>query len=293
MSVKFLTRSRELVHNKLSSVISSSSLIDEAMRYSVLSNSKAIRPGLVMASGILNDNLTKDSLITLACSVELIHTYSLIHDDLPSMDDDDMRRGKDSSHIRFGEANAILAGDALHDLAFELIANDDDMSDAAKVDAVNILARASGSSGMVLGQYLDIESEKLNSDLDLDDIEKIHSLKTGKLIQASILMGQLESSLDKKKQIMLSDFGSKIGLAFQIFDDILDETGDSSVLGKSIKSDIKNHKQTYVKVIGLEQSIFIADQLAAESIGILDSMGLGESISTLKSLAEYMVNRNR
>ena len=293
MSVKFLTRSRELVHNKLSSVISSSSLIDEAMRYSVLSNSKAIRPGLVMASGILNDNLTKDSLITLACSVELIHTYSLIHDDLPSMDDDDMRRGKDSSHIRFGEANAILAGDALHDLAFELIANDDDMSDAAKVDAVNILARASGSLGMVLGQYLDIESEKLNSDLDLDDMEKIHSLKTGKLIQASILMSQLESSLENKKQIMLSDFGSKIGLAFQIFDDILDETGDSSVLGKSIKSDIKNHKQTYVKVIGLEQSNFIADQLAAESIGILDSMGLGESISTLKSLAEYMVNRNR
>ena len=293
MPVKFLTRSRELVHNKLSTVISSSSLIDEAMRYSVLSNSKAIRPGLVMASGILNDNLTEDSLITLACSVELIHTYSLIHDDLPSMDDDDLRRGKDSSHIRFGEANAILAGDALHDLAFELIATDLNMSDAAKVTAVNILARASGSSGMVLGQYLDIESEKLNSNLELKDIEKIHSLKTGKLIRASILMGQLESSLDNEKQSMLSDFGSKIGLAFQIFDDILDETGDSSVLGKSAKSDIKNHKQTYVKVIGLEQSNFIADQLATESIGILDSMRLGEPINTLKSLAEYMVNRNK
>ena len=293
MPVKFLTRSRELVHNKLSTVISSSSLIDEAMRYSVLSNSKAIRPGLVMASGILNDNLTEDSLITLACSVELIHTYSLIHDDLPSMDDDDLRRGKDSSHIRFGEANAILAGDALHDLAFELIATDLNMSDAAKVTAVNILAKASGSSGMVLGQYLDIESEKLNSNLELKDIEKIHSLKTGKLIRASILMGQLESSLDNEKQSMLSDFGSKIGLAFQIFDDILDETGDSSVLGKSAKSDIKNHKQTYVKVIGLEQSNFIADQLATESIGILDSMRLGEPINTLKSLAEYMVNRNK
>ena len=293
MPVKFLTRSRELVHNKLSTVISSSSLIDEAMRYSVLSNSKAIRPGLVMASGILNDNLTEDSLITLACSVELIHTYSLIHDDLPSMDDDDLRRGKDSSHIRFGEANAILAGDALHDLAFELIATDLNMSDAAKVTAVNILAKASGASGMVLGQCLDIESEKLNSNLELKDIEKIHSLKTGKLIRASILMGQLESSLDNEKQSMLSDFGSKIGLAFQIFDDILDETGDSSVLGKSAKSDIKNHKQTYVKVIGLEQSNFIADQLATESIGILDSMGLGEPINTLKSLAEYMVNRNK
>lgn len=293
MPVKFLTRSRELVHNKLSTVISSSSLIDEAMRYSVLSNSKAIRPGLVMASGILNDNLTEDSIITLACSVELIHTYSLIHDDLPSMDDDDLRRGKDSSHIRFGEANAILAGDALHDLAFELIATDLNMSDAAKVTAVNILAKASGSSGMVLGQYLDIESEKINSNLELKDIEKIHSLKTGKLIRASILMGQLESSLDNEKQSMLSDFGSKIGLAFQIFDDILDETGDSSVLGKSAKSDIKNHKQTYVKVIGLEQSNFIANQLASESIGILDSMGLGEPINTLKSLAEYMVNRNK
>ena len=293
MPIKFLTRTRELIHHKLSSVITSSSLIDEAMRYSVLSNSKVIRPGLVMASGILNNNLTEDSLITLACSVELIHTYSLIHDDLPSMDDDDMRRGKDSSHVRFGEANAILAGDALHDLAFELIASDEDMNDAAKINAVNILAKASGSKGMVLGQYLDIESEKLNSNLKLDEIEKIHSLKTGRLIQASILMGQLESSLDIKKQEMLSEFGSKIGLAFQIYDDILDETGDSSVLGKSIKSDIKNQKQTYVKVVGLDQSNYIANKLATQSIDILDKMELGDAINNLKSLAEYMVNRKK
>ena len=293
MPVKFLTRTRELIHHKLSSVITSSSLIEEAMRYSVLSDSKVIRPGLVMASGILNNNLTEDSLITLACSVELIHTYSLIHDDLPSMDDDDMRRGKDSSHVRFGEANAILAGDALHDLAFELIASDEDMNDAAKINAVNILAKASGSKGMVLGQYLDIESEKLNSNLNLDEIEKIHSLKTGRLIQASILMGQLESSLDIKKQEMLSEFGSKIGLAFQIYDDILDETGDSSVLGKSIKSDIKNQKQTYVKVVGLDQSNYIANKLATQSIDILDKMELGDAINNLKSLAEYMVNRKK
>ena len=293
MPIKFLTRTRELIHHKLTSVISSSSLIDEAMRYSVLSDSKVIRPGLVMASGILNNNLNEDSLITLACSVELIHTYSLIHDDLPSMDDDDMRRGKDSSHVRFGEANAILAGDALHDLAFELIASDEDMNDAAKINAVNILAKASGSKGMVLGQYLDIESEKLNSNLNLDEIEKIHSLKTGRLIQASILMGQLESSLDIKKQEMLSEFGSKIGLAFQIYDDILDETGDSSVLGKSIKSDIKNQKQTYVKVVGLDQSNYIANKLATQSIDILDKMELGDAINNLKSLAEYMVNRKK
>ena len=293
MPIKFLTRTRELIHHKLSSVITSSSLIDEAMRYSVLSDSKVIRPGLVMASGILNNNLTEDSLITLACSVELIHTYSLIHDDLPSMDDDDMRRGKDSSHVRFGEANAILAGDALHDLAFELITSDKDMNDAAKINAVNLLAKASGSKGMVLGQYLDIESEKLNSNIKLDEIEKIHSLKTGKLIQASILMGQLKSSLDIEKQEMLSEFGSKIGLAFQIYDDILDETGDSSVLGKSIKSDIKNQKQTYVKVVGLDQSNYIANKLATQSIDILDKMELGDAINNLKSLAEYMVNRKK
>ena len=293
MPIKFLTRTRELIHHKLSSVITSSSLIDEAMRYSVLSESKVIRPGLVMASGILNNNLTEDSLVTLACSVELIHTYSLIHDDLPSMDDDDMRRGKDSSHVRFGEANAILTGDALHDLAFELITSDKDMNDAAKINAVNLLAKASGSKGMVLGQYLDIESEKLNSNIKLDEIEKIHSLKTGKLIQASILMGQLKSSLDIKKQEMLSEFGSKIGLAFQIYDDILDEIGDSSVLGKSIKSDIKNQKQTYVKVVGLDQSNYIANKLATQSIDILDKMELGEAINNLKSLAEYMVNRKK
>jgi geranylgeranyl pyrophosphate synthase len=158
---------------------------------------------------------------------------------------------------------------------------------------VNILAKASGSKGMVLGQYLDIESEKLNSNLNLDEIEKIHSLKTGRLIQASILMGQLESSLDIKKQEMLSEFGSKIGLAFQIYDDILDETGDSSVLGKSIKSDIKNQKQTYVKVVGLDQSNYIANKLATQSIDILDEMELGDAINNLKSLAEYMVNRKK
>ena len=293
MPIKFLTRSRELIHHKLSTVIPSSSLIDKAMRYSVLSDSKVIRPGLVIASGMLNDNLTDESLTTLAAAVELIHTYSLIHDDLPSMDDDKMRRGKASSHIKFGEANAILAGDALHDLAFELITSDKDMNDSAKVKAVNILAKASGSSGMVLGQHLDIESEKLASNISLEQIEKIHSLKTGKLIQVSVLMGQLESSISEEEQEMLSDFGSRIGLAFQIYDDILDETGESLVLGKSAKSDLKNHKQTYVKVLGLDQSLLIANKLATESINILENMGLNHKIETLKSLCKYMVNRKR
>tara|TARA_B110000211_G_scaffold25489_1_gene26112 strand:+ start:3059 stop:3940 length:882 start_codon:yes stop_codon:yes gene_type:complete len=291
--IKFLTRSRELIHNNLKNIIKSESLIDEAMRYSVLSESKVIRPGLVFASGLLNKNLTQASLINLASSVELIHTYSLIHDDLPCMDDDDLRRGKESSHVKYGEAHAILTGDALHDLAFEIIVLDRDMSDQNKVEAVSILAKASGASGMVLGQHLDVQSEKLVSNISKNEMARIHSLKTGKLIQASVLMGQINSNISNDKQKMLADFGSKIGLAFQIFDDILDEIGLSSVIGKSAKSDLKNLKQTYVKVMGLKESEVLANDLASESINILKEIDLGKEMETLKLLAEYMVNRNK
>ncbi|MDA9094281.1 polyprenyl synthetase family protein [Gammaproteobacteria bacterium] len=293
MPIKFLTRSRELIHNNLKNIIKSESLIDEAMRYSVLSESKVIRPGLVFASGLLNKNLTQASLINLASSVELIHTYSLIHDDLPCMDDDDLRRGKESSHVKYGEAHAILTGDALHDLAFEIIVLDRDMSDQNKVEAVSILAKASGASGMVLGQHLDVQSEKLDSNISKNEMARIHSLKTGKLIQASVLMGQINSNISNDKQKMLADFGSKIGLAFQIYDDILDETGISSVIGKSAKSDLKNLKQTYVKVMGLKESEVLANDLASESINILEKIDLGKEMETLKLLAEYMVNRNK
>jgi geranylgeranyl pyrophosphate synthase len=291
--IKFLTRSRELIHNNLKNIIKSESLIDEAMRYSVLSESKVIRPGLVFASGLLNKNLTQASLINLASSIELIHTYSLIHDDLPCMDDDDLRRGKESSHVKYGEAHAILTGDALHDLAFEIIVLDRDMSDQNKVEAVSILAKASGASGMVLGQHLDVQSEKLDSNISKNEMARIHSLKTGKLIQASVLMGQINSNISNDKQKMLADFGSKIGLAFQIYDDILDETGISSVIGKSAKSDLKNLKQTYVKVMGLKESEVLANDLASESINILEKIDLGKEMETLKLLAEYMVNRNK
>ena len=269
MSEQFLTRTRELIHKKILAEISPDSLIDQAMRYSVLSDSKTIRPALVLASGELNNNLTKNSLITLATAIELIHTYSLIHDDLPCMDDDDIRRGKESSHIKFGEANAILAGDALHDLAFEIISTDKDMNDASKIKAVNILANASGAKGMVLGQHLDIESEKSKENIDIKSMKKIHTLKTGKLIKAAVEMGQIESSLNKAEINMLLEFGTKIGLAFQIFDDILDETGETSELGKRAKSDQKNNKQTYVKIIGIDESAKIANKLLDESINLI------------------------
>jgi geranylgeranyl pyrophosphate synthase len=209
------------------------------------------------------------------------------------MDDDDLRRGKKSSHVKYGEAHAILTGDALHDLAFEIIVLDRDMSDQNKVEAVSILAKASGASGMVLGQHLDVQSEKLVSNISKNEMARIHSLKTGKLIQASVLMGQINSNISNDKQKMLADFGSKIGLAFQIFDDILDEIGLSSVIGKSAKSDLKNLKQTYVKVMGLKESEVLANDLASESINILKEIDLGKEMETLKLLAEYMVNRNK
>ena len=291
MSEQFLTRTRELIHKKILAEISPDSLIDQAMRYSVLSDSKTIRPALVLASGELNNNLTKNSLITLATAIELIHTYSLIHDDLPCMDDDDIRRGKESSHIKFGEANAILAGDALHDLAFEIISTDKDMNDASKIKAVNILANASGAKGMVLGQHLDIESEKSKENIDLKSMKKIHTLKTGKLIKAAVEMGQIESSLNKAEINMLLEFGSKIGLAFQIFDDILDETGETSELGKRAKSDQKNNKQTYVKIVGIDESAKIANNLLDESINLIDELRVRDKIEPLKSLAKFMVNR--
>lgn len=291
MSEQFLTRTRELIHKKILAEISTDSLIDQAMRYSVLSDSKTIRPALVLASGELNNNLTKNSLITLATAIELIHTYSLIHDDLPCMDDDDIRRGKESSHIKFGEANAILAGDALHDLAFEIISTDKDMNDASKIKAVNILANASGAKGMVLGQHLDIESEKSKENIDIKSMKKIHTLKTGKLIKAAVEMGQIESSLNKAEINMLLEFGSKIGLAFQIFDDILDETGETSELGKRAKSDQKNNKQTYVKIVGIDESAKIANKLLDESINLIDELRVRDKIEPLKSLAKFMVNR--
>ena len=291
MSEQFLTRTRELIHKKILAEISADSLIDQAMRYSVLSDSKTIRPALVLASGELNNNLTINSLITLATAIELIHTYSLIHDDLPCMDDDDIRRGKESSHIKFGEANAILAGDALHDLAFEIISTDKDMNDASKIKAVNILANASGAKGMVLGQHLDIESEKSKENIDLKSMKKIHTLKTGKLIKAAVEMGQIESSLNKAEINILLEFGSKIGLAFQIFDDILDETGETSELGKRAKSDQKNNKQTYVKIVGIDESAKIANKLLDESINLIDELRVRDKIEPLKSLAKFMVNR--
>tara|TARA_B100000401_G_scaffold347859_1_gene245674 strand:- start:958 stop:1824 length:867 start_codon:yes stop_codon:yes gene_type:complete len=284
----FLLDLREKISLNMKKSIGDSNFIEKAMAYSSISNSKMIRAGLIIASGKLNKNIHEDSLITLATAIELIHTYSLIHDDLPSMDDDDFRRGKKSSHVKFGEANAILSGDALQALAYEVICDDKKLSSNNKIKAIKLISNACGKNGMVLGQHLDIESE--SKDLSVKAVENIHSLKTGKLIECSVMLGQINNN--KKITEALKIFGKKIGLAFQITDDILEATSNQSILGKNSDSDTKNNKSTYIKVIGIEEAKKKSNKLSASAIKSLEELKLNET-NILIELAKYISYREK
>ena len=237
MLENFLSQTRDQVSQNIKKSIGNSNLIEEAMSYSAIGDSKMVRAALIHASGRINKKISDLSLLTFSTGVELIHTYSLIHDDLPSMDDDDLRRGKDSSHIKFGEANAILAGDALQSLAYEIICNESSLEDKHKIEAIRMISKACGKNGMVYGQYLDVNAE--TNKINEQSIENIHTLKTGKLIECSVMLGQIGNEDLEEKNLMKS-FGNKIGLAFQITDDILEVTSSKETLGKNINSDVKN-----------------------------------------------------
>ena len=289
MLEEFLSQLREQVSTNMRICIGDSNLIENAMAYSALSKGKMIRAGLVLASGKINKNISHASLISLASSIELMHTYSLIHDDLPSMDDDDYRRGKKSCHIKYGEANAILAGDALQTLSYEIICNDDDLSSDEKVTAIKLITNACGKNGMVYGQFLDIESEsKL---INEETVKNIHSLKTGKLIECSVMLGQI-GDMDKEKIKELRIFGEKIGLAFQIIDDILEITSDKETLGKSTNSDLKNDKSTYATVVGVDAAIKKSNELSKSAISNLDSIK-SKDVDLLIELAKYISYREK
>tara|TARA_B100000575_G_scaffold30875_1_gene20770 strand:+ start:2246 stop:3115 length:870 start_codon:yes stop_codon:yes gene_type:complete len=286
---KFLLDLREKISLNMEKSIGDSNFIEKAMAYSSISNSKMVRAGLIIASGKLNKNIHQDSLLTLATAVELIHTYSLIHDDLPSMDDDDFRRGKESSHIIFGEANAILTGDALQALAYEVICDDKKLNSNNKIKAIKLISNACGKNGMVLGQHLDIESESKN--LNINAVENIHSLKTGKLIECSVMLGQINNT-DLKTIAALKNFGEKIGLAFQITDDILEATSDQSILGKNSDSDAKNNKATYIKVMGIKDAKKKSNDLSISAIESLEELKLKET-NILIELAKYISYREK
>jgi geranylgeranyl pyrophosphate synthase len=258
------------------------------MRYSALADSKCIRAGLVFASGKLEGQLDEVGLTDVATSIELMHSYSLIHDDLPAMDDDGMRRGQPSNHIEFNEATAILAGDALQALAFETIASSKSITDTHKVEAVRMLAVACGHQGMILGQQYDLDAEKN----ELLDIELIHSLKTAKLIQVALTMPYLGNEMHKETQVLLNNLGGKIGLAFQIMDDVLEVSSDSVTLGKSNLSDITNKKMTYVSVYGVEESIQKAEALSNFCIEQIQENFEVDKAKELIELMHLMVSRS-
>ncbi|MGE5381716.1 MAG: polyprenyl synthetase family protein [Methylocystaceae bacterium] len=261
-----------------------SRLIAEAMRYAVLNGGKRLRPILMMEAAALNN--AGQELLPAACALEYIHCYSLVHDDLPAMDDDDLRRGKPTCHKVFGEDIAILAGDALLTLAFEAIATVPVTADRL-VKAVKCLTWAAGWQGMVGGQVLDLRAE--NKELTSSELNQMHLKKTGALIKASLQIGGILTAASDKELQALTAYGEALGLAFQIMDDVLDVAGSETVLGKPVGSDIKNHKPTYVTVYGLEKAKNLARQQTSQAISALADFG--PEADFLRQLAEAQLNR--
>jgi geranylgeranyl pyrophosphate synthase len=290
MVSQYLSEVKELVKVKLTESIGNSNPVEKSMVYSAIAESKMVRAGLIFASSEINSSLEHDSVITLAASIELMHTYSLIHDDLPCMDDDDIRRNQPSNHIKYGEANAVLSGDALQALSYEIICNDIYLSDNNKVKALKLLSQACGKNGMVLGQHLDIENENNLAKTDQESLDHIHQLKTGKLIECSVLFGQLNNDLNDSELQNFKSFSRKLGLAFQIIDDVLDVTESSEILGKNNNSDIKNNKDTYVDIIGVEASRARAKSLIESSVADLNNNNL-TNIDKLVDIAYYLIER--
>ena len=268
---------------------SDSPRLHEAMRYSTLNGGKRLRALLVYCAGE-TFNVPLETLDIPACAVEYVHAYSLIHDDLPAMDDDDLRRGKPTCHVKFDEATAILAGDALQSHAFEILTDTTKchLADLQRLKITRLLATAGGPRGMAGGQMLDIDATQQS--LSLHQLEKMHSLKTGALIEASVLMGALCSSKVSETELTtLSYYAKNIGLAFQIVDDILDEISDTETLGKKIGADKALGKVTYPLLMGLDKSKQTAEALINDALNSLHD--IGDNTALLNALANTVINR--
>jgi farnesyl diphosphate synthase len=265
----------------------------DAMRYAVLDGGKRLRPLLVLAAHEAvcdaGDAGAAQAALRAACAVELIHAYSLVHDDMPCMDNDVLRRGKPTVHVQYGEASALLAGDALQALAFELLTPlDGPVPTATQAKLCGLLARAAGSSGMAGGQAIDLASVGLP--LSERQLREMHELKTGALLQGSVLMGAHCGAPDAQALVGLTHYGAAIGLAFQVVDDILDVTADSATLGKTAGKDADQNKPTYVSLMGLQASQAYAQQLLTQALAALDASGLTHT-QALRALADMVVNR--
>ena len=260
-----------------------------AMRYAVLDGGKRLRPLLVFAASEAVGGNPQASL-RAACAVELIHAYSLVHDDLPCMDNDVLRRGKPTVHVAFGEATALLAGDALQALAFEFLTPEDG-SVAPEIQArlCRLLAVAAGHDGMAGGQAIDLAS--VGKTLDRAQLQRMHRLKTGALLQGSVMMGAACGVASTAALQALKVYGAALGLAFQVVDDILDVTADSTTLGKTAGKDAANDKPTYVSLLGLDGASRHAQELLQDALRALDASGLPHTLA-LRALANMVVNRN-
>jgi farnesyl diphosphate synthase len=266
--------------------------LGDAMRYAVMDGGKRLRPLLVIAACEAVDG-NPHAALRAACAVELIHAYSLVHDDLPCMDNDVLRRGKPTVHVRFGEAQALLAGDALQALAFEFLTPEDGSVDAATQALLcRMLAKAAGFQGMAGGQAIDLASVGLP--LTSSQLHEMHRLKTGALLQASVMMGASCGTPTTMVQQALAEYGAAVGLAFQVVDDILDVTADSTTLGKTAGKDAAQDKPTFVSLMGLEASENYAQQLLARALENLDKVeGRGlHNFNALRALANMLVNRH-
>ena len=265
----------------------SSEELSQAMKYSVMNGGKRIRPMMMLASAVAID-IDTQHVIQFATAIELLHSFSLIHDDLPCMDDDSLRRGQPTTHIKFGEATATLAADSLQSLAFELMAKAEfPESKSSQLELISMIANSIGSGGMAGGQSLDLDSE--NKKLDPSSVENIYMLKTGKLLQASILGPTYFRSLDEEKVSALKNFSESIGVAFQIQDDLIEAVGDADMIGKSIESDKSKNKAAYPLLFGVSESKKRVENLyesACDSLKIF-----GESSNSLKEMAEIIIHR--
>lgn len=261
--------------------------LHEAMRYTTLGGGKRVRPLLSFAAGELA-GAAAHTLEIAACAVECIHVYSLVHDDMPCMDDDSLRRGKPTVHIQYDEATALLVGDALQTLAFDLLSAPALFaSPERQLRALNVLARASGSRGMAGGQAIDLAS--VGREITLPELEVMHLHKTGALIRAAVMLGALAGDLEDGSLQHLDHYAKNIGLLFQVVDDVLDATADTATLGKTAGKDAANNKPTYVSLLGLAESRRLAGELAERAEASLESFG--DRASRLRELARYIVSR--
>jgi farnesyl diphosphate synthase len=262
--------------------------LGHAMRYGVLDGGKRLRPLLVLAA-CEAVNGQREAAMRAAVAVELIHAYSLVHDDMPCMDNDVLRRGKPTVHVKYGEAQAMLAGDAMQALAFDVLTPDEGVAPALQARLCSLLARAAGHAGMAGGQAIDLAS--IGKPLDEAALSDMHRRKTGALLQASVVMGAACGDVDSAAMAAISDYGAAIGLAFQVVDDILDVTQESETLGKTAGKDLHHNKPTYVSVLGLEPARRRAAELRDQAHAALSRSGL-QRAAYLSLLADKIVERD-